>query len=184
MTAAKPKKLSKEDKALAEAARLAALLADAPKLGGAELAPPAYIADPRLAAAGKVWETLAPLLEKTGRLGALDRYAFAELCYWRAEWLAAVDHILTHGYSFMAKAVAGGSRPWVNPNVARRDTAAAQLERLSAKFGLTPLDRVALNKNRLHVSDEDGDLFGQPAAEVVAADKPAEQDDPWSKLLN
>lgn len=186
MTAQKPKskRLSAEERAIAEAERLAAMLAEAQPLGPDQLAPPAYIADPRLAAAAVVWRTLAPQLEKTGRLCALDRFAFAELCYWRAEWLTAVDHILTHGYSFMGTAVAGGKRPWTNPNVARRDTAAAQLERLSAKFGLTPLDRIALNKNRLHVGDDDAELpLGRALNNKPDAEAEVAEVDPWKLRL-
>lgn len=181
----KPKRLSKEEKLLAEAARLASLLAEAPRIGEAELAPPAFIADKRLAAAAKVWEQLAPLLETSRRLQAVDRTAFAALCYWQSEFLTAVDDIAERGYSFLGKAIAGGSRPWTNPSVARRDTAWSQVVALSAKFGLTPLDRIALNKNKGNTLDDSDMLpgMGTPAPAAPPADGEAEVVDPWSRRL-
>lgn len=180
MTADKPKKLSKRERdhaaMIAEAKRLAGMLADADPDGPGLLAPPKYIADERLAPALVVWRQLAPLLQKTGRLQDVDRTMFAALCYWQAEWFTAHEDILVRGYWFERKAVAGGSRPWINPSVSRRDMAYDRVLALAAKFGLTPLDRVALNKNKLHVGDDDGDLFDAAAAKAApeVGDQPAD----------
>lgn len=172
---------AQREAAIAEAQRLAGLLAAAPAEGAGPLAPPAYIADPRLAPALTVWRELAPQLIASGRLQSLDRDMFAALCYWRAEWITAVDDILVNGYSFMGKAVAGGARPWTNPAVERRDTAWDQIVQLSAKFGLTPLDRIALNRGANDGLLADPDLFSagkpKPAEEAIAPDS-------WAPLLN
>lgn len=185
MTARKPKKLTKDEQAkleIDEAQRLAVMLAAAEPVGDGVLAPPRYIADPRLAPAMAAWKDLAPLLAKTGRLQAVDRTMFAALCYWQGEWIAAHDDILVRGYWFERKAVAGGVRPWINPSVARRAFAYEQVLALSAKFGLTPLDRVQLNKNR-HLANDDEELpLGRPAEPAPAEEAPAP--DKWSSLLN
>lgn len=174
--------------ALAEARRLAGLLAAAPAEGDGTLAPPAFIAEPRLAAALAVWRELAPQLQRTGRLHRLDRDMFAALCYWRAEWIAAVDDILTNGYSFMGTAVAGGKRPWTNPAVERRDTAWDEMMALSARFGLTPLDRLALGKGQREGFLDDPDLFDAAARRSTAAGAPGaaageSTPDRWDELL-
>jgi len=156
---------------LAEAERLAGLLSASPTDSSELLAPPSFIADPRLAPALIVWKELAPSLQASGRLATLDRQAFAVLCYWQAEFITAADDILARGYSFMVKATTGGKRPWVNPSVARRDTAWAQIMALSERFGLTPLDRAALAKvRRVATGDDDGlPLTQTPAAAPAAA---------------
>lgn len=176
---------ARREAGIAEAQRLAALLSAAPPETEGSLAPPAFIADPRLAPAAAVWRELVPQLEKSGRLHRLDRDMFAALCYWRAEWIAAVDDILTNGYSFMGKAVAGGSRPWTNPAVERRDTAWGEMMSLSAKFGLTPLDRLALGKGQRDGFLDDPDLFGTPrkVAAAAASEAPVPTDK-WSSLLD
>lgn len=180
-TAVKPRRSQAErrrDVAIAEADRLAALLSAAPPETDEPLSPPAFIKDRRLAPALAMWRELSKTLIGSGRLSALDRHAFAALCYWHGEWIAAIDDIAARGYSFMANATAGGTRPWTNPSVDRRDTAWDQILTLSAKFGLTPLDRIALNKGRPYQSDDDELPLRQPApaAEVVELDD-------WSKRL-
>ena len=141
------------------AERLANMLASAPSEGDGTLAAPAFIHDERLKPALIVWRELAPHLERSGRLHAIDRDMFAALCYWRAEWIAGVDDIAVNGYAIMGKSTTGAPRPWTNPSVDRRDTAWAQMVALSAKFGLTPLDRIALNRASKTGDLDDADLF-------------------------
>lgn len=179
---AKPSADAKREAALAEAQRLATLLSTAPAQGGDLLAPPAFVADPRLAPALAVWKDLAPTLASTGRLAHLDRSTFAALCYWHAEYITAIDDILERGYSFMVKATSGGVRPWTNPSVERRDTAWTEIMKLSERFGLTPLDRIALNKNRGMIRDDGDEL---PLVMPVAATSDGEdvKPDKWIGLL-
>lgn len=155
---------AKRAAAVVEAQRLAGLLSSAPAEGTELLAPPSFIADPRLAPALIVWKELAPALAATGRLVQLDRLSFAMLCYWQAEFITAVDDILTRGYWFMAKATAGGERPWANPSVDRRDTAQSEINELAKRFGLTPLDRAQLTKARNAAAAVDDDELPLPLA--------------------
>lgn len=170
------------DTAVAEATRLAGLLADAAAPGDDPLAPPALIRDPRLAAALAVWRDLAPLLVERNLLGRLDRMLFAQLCYWQAEFVTAVDDILARGYSVLVTTVSGDRMPRLNPSVKRRDTAVAQLVDLAHRFGLTPLDRHTLF--RAQKGSDYSDLFDQlaPKAEPAAEDAPAP--DTWAGLLD
>jgi len=179
-----------EDKrlaAVAQAERLSQLLASAPPIDGEPLSPPAYIADQRLSAALVVWRELAPRLVQAGRVTSIDRDALAMLCYWKAEWIAAIDDIATTGYSMMGRATAGGVRPWTNPSVERRDTAASEIGRLEAKFGLTPLDRVAINRGVREGLLGDQDLFGfskPPSPKADQSAEPSASRDGWSELLD
>jgi len=181
--AARKPRLSKEELAAVEAKRLAALLAQAAPEHEGELAPPAFINDPRLAPALAVWRELAPQLTKSGRLHQLDRFTFAMLCYWQGEFVAAMDDRLKRGTWFMVKAVSGGALPRKNPSVDREAYAYEQVMALSVKFGLTPLDRVALLKARRdNLTDEDDvDLFKPATTATPPADEVA---DPWDKRLN
>ena len=182
ITASRGPRLTKQEKAVAEAKRLAALLAEAVPEHPGELAPPAFIADPRLAPALAAWRELAPQLTKTGRLLRLDRFVFAMLCYWQGEFIASHDDLERKGKWFKVRAVSGGMMPRKNPSLDQLKYAYEQVMALSAKFGLTPLDRIALLKAHKagHVDDEDGDLFDAPAA---AADDET-PDDPWVGRLN
>ena len=121
------KRLSKEQRAIAEAERLAAMLASAPAASSNALAPPAFIADPRLAAAGKFWADHAEQLQTLGTLDRLDRFTFAMFCIYVGEFIAAEDDILAHGYSVKVKTVSGDRMPRENPSVARRDFAAKMI---------------------------------------------------------
>lgn len=177
--------VAKREEALAEATRLAGLLGAAPGESDDPMAPPAFVTDPRLAPALIVWRELQPQLAKSGRLHRVDRFMFAALCYWRAEWIAAVDDILANGYSFMGRAVAGGSRPWANPSVERRDTAWSEMTALSAKFGLTPLDRIAINRGLRDGHLDDADLFPpKPPEQKPDGASAGAAPDTWGGLLD
>ena len=185
-TAAKKPRRTKEVRAAEEAARLAKLLAEAPALGPSSLAPPAFITVPRLAPALAVWRELASQLEDTGRLTRLDRFAFAALCFWQAEFIAAHDDVLKRGHWFMVKAVSGGKLPRRNPSVDRRNHAWDQVVALSVKFGLTPLDRIALNKAQR--DGNLGDVDDEPTLPGMSTppdtDGGSSEPDPWDKRLN
>ena len=135
----------------AEANRVAALVVEAP--GGAggdgtggDGAHPAFLDDPKMAAALEVWRRFEPELVARRVLEDVDRLMLATLCYWVSEFAAATDDIARNGYAIMGKATSGGARPWKNPSVDRRDTAFKAMTDLAAKFGLTPMDRIHLFK--------------------------------------
>lgn len=170
------KRRTKTDRAIAEAERLAALLAAAPADAGDPLAPPAFLDNQLLAPALSVWRDYAPRLVKVNLLEATDRYFFALLCVYTGEWLAAHEDILANGYSRMVKTVSGDRMPRESPSVGRRDIAMTWLMKLSPKFGMTPLDRFQLFKEQSNRNA--GPLFdrpGQPGADP--APPAAEEDD-------
>lgn len=181
--AVKPRRSQAErrrEEAIAEADRLAALLSAAPPESDEPLAPPAFIKDRRLAPALAMWRELSKSLIGSGRLSALDRFTFAMLCYWHGEWIKATDDILERGPSFMVPATSGGMRPWRNPSVDRQTLANDQILTLSSKFGLTPLDRIALNKGRPYQRDDDELPLSTP---TTPAPDEVPKTDRWTGLL-
>lgn len=171
----------RREKTIAEADRLAALLSAAPPETDQHLSPPAYIKDARLAPALAMWRELEKSLLGTGRLSTVDRSTFAALCYWHSEWITAIDDIQDRGYSFMVRAISGGERPWRNPSVERRDTAWDQILKLSERFGLTPLDRIVLNKGKQYQSGDDELPLPAPrSSDVPAAEVKLDR---WTNLL-
>lgn len=180
-------RLTAADRAIAEANRLAGLLADAPSENNDPLAPPAFIADPRLAPALQVWKDHAPRLHDLGLFNSLDRRTFAMLCVYVAEFVAANEDILAHGYSIMVPTVAGGAKgamPRLNPSVARRDTAMDYILDFSRRFGLTPMDRFGLM--RLSKNPNSAPLFDQAPAvpSPATADEADAEAEEWRRLTD
>ena len=151
-------------------------------------APPAFIADPLMAAALEAWKQLAPMLNERVMLTEGDRMMLALLCYHQAELIEAVKDIQARGYSVLVPTVSGGEMPRLNPSVRRRDTAVSEIKDLSVRFGLTPLDRARLA--RAQKDDPDAPLFGRierpkPGAgdgDGAGAAPPVEIDE-WDNLL-
>ena len=157
----KKRRQTKAARALANAERLAKLLVAAASDGDGVLAPPKFITDRRLAPALAFWREHAPQFVKLGTLEQPDRFAFAMLAIFAAEFIAAEDDILAHGYSVNVRTVSGGLMPRESPSVGRRDFAAKMILELSKSFGLTKLDR--LNLGRLErYNTTSSDLFAKP----------------------
>jgi P27 family predicted phage terminase small subunit len=162
------KRKTKTEKAIAEAERYAQLLAlprDSSETSGS---PPAYLSDPRMAAALAVWSEYAPRLDQLHLLAKLDRHTFALFCIYAAEFVIANEDVLAKGYSVMVKTVSGDRMPRENPSVARRDFASKMILELSSKFGLTPADRNKLLRDGAMRFDDET-LFGRVRAESPAA---------------
>ena len=179
----KRKKLTKGERAIANAARLARLLAAAPSDGDGVLAPPKFITDRRLAPALAFWREHAPQFVKLGTLEQPDRFAFAMLAIFAAEFVMAQDDILARGYSVNVKTVSGGLMPRESPSVGRRDFAAKMIIELSKSFGLTKLDRLNLGRlERYNMASPD--LFAKPnnASENAGKGETAPTDDEAKKL--
>ncbi len=138
------KRLTKAERAIANAERLAQLLVSAPAAADGLLAPPAFITDQRLAPALQFWKEHAEQFSKLGTLEQPDRFTFAMLCVYAAEFVAAEDDILASGFSVKVKTISGDRMARENPSVARRDFAAKMILDLSRSFGLTKLDRLNL----------------------------------------
>jgi len=139
------KRKSRIARQIEEANRLAALITSAP-INAGEMAAPGLIHDRRLAAARAVWNEVVPLLQSRHVLDDGDRFALALYCYWWGEFVAAADDIARRGYSVMVKTISGDKMPRKNASTSRRDHAFDKIAELSAKFGLTPLDRHALHR--------------------------------------
>lgn len=152
----KTKRKTRAERQIEEAGRVATLITSAP-VGGSDVAAPGLIRDPRLAPALALWREVVPLLECRRVLDAADRFQLAMLCYWWAEFVAAADDVLRRGFSVMVKTISGDRMPRKNPSAARRDHAADKIAELSAKFGLTPLDRYALDRAAKRNGDPVGD---------------------------
>jgi phage terminase small subunit len=178
------KRLTKAERAVAEAQRLARLLTDAPPAFAGALAPPAFIADPRLAAAHRFWVDHAEQLRQLGTLENLDRMTFAMFCVYVADFIAAEDDILAKGYSVMVKTVSGDLMPRENPSVGRRDHAAKMVLEMSRLFGLSKIDRLNISK-LARGTDLENTLFNHgsaPAPEQESGDAAAKSK--WERLLN
>lgn len=173
------KRKSKTEKAIAEAERLAKLLAAPRDASETSDAPPAYLEDPRMAPAMAVWREYAPRLDKLHLLARLDRHTFALFCVYAGEFVAANEDILLRGYSVNVKTVSGDRMPRENPSVSRRDFAAKMILDLSSKFGLTPDDRNKLLRAGALQFDSET-LFGRAlpqndAIEAPVVDAPLER---------
>lgn len=174
------KRMTKAERAQAEADHLALLLATAPAEPGEPLAPPTYL-DKRFAPALAVWRDYAPKLAKVNLLEPLDRHSFALFCVYLGEWLSANEDILANGYSRLVKTVSGDKMPRESPSVARRDTALKVVLELSKRFGLTPLDRYGLFKDQAASPWQGTPLGGTGKPEQPPAEDPAD-DDPIGML--
>jgi phage terminase small subunit len=164
--------MTKADRAIANAQRLARLLLAAPPADDLPLSPPAFLTDKRLAPALQFWKEHAPQFIQLGTLEQVDRFAFAMLAIYAAEFIAAEDDILATGYSILVKTISGDRMPRENPSVERRDFAAKMVLEMSKSFGLTKLDR--LNLNRLVRRTCDGpSLFSDERAGEGRENRPA-----------
>ncbi len=183
MPAKRKKHLTKAQRAVAEAQRLARLLADAPPASAGALAPPAFIADPRPAAAQRFWVDHAEQLRQLGTLENLDRVTFAMFCVYVADFIAAEDDILTKGYSVSVKTISGDLMPRENPSVARRDHGAKMILEMSRLFGLSAVDRLNLSK-LARGTELEGTLFDARSSAERKESKEDARPSKWSEFLN
>lgn len=182
-----PGKREKTVKArLAEARRVAHLLAEAPTESGDKLSPPKFL-DARFPAALQVWRSLAPKLRETHRLPNQHRLTFALFCVYYAEWVTANEDIAKHGYSQLVETVAGGAMERIRPVVRMREIALANVMDLSKNFGLTPTDEYALFAHQRVAAQANAGLFDaldpvEPASEADAAGPSEEPAQPRSMV--
>lgn len=170
---AKRKRKTKQQRQIDAADKLALLVVASPLDEGETMpAPLGLIHDRRLAPALAAWRELAPLLTQRKILEDTDRYQLALLCYWFAEFITAADDVLKRGYSVRVKTVSGDYMPRKNPAAARRDHAFEKITELSARFGLTPLDRFRLDRWRSNSSTGTGDADLFTSTDEQVADWP------------
>lgn len=153
------KRKTKAEKQLAEAERLADLLATAPGSESDPKSPPRFL-DKRFAPALSVWNEYAPRLHFQNMLDPVYRHTFAAFCVWMGEFLIANEDIQKNGYSRLVKTVSRDKMWRENPSVSRRETAMKFVMQLSEKFGFTPLDQHKLVKEMSSSPLGQGTLFG------------------------
>ncbi len=150
----------------AEIARVAKILAEAPREAADPNAPPKLIDRGKMfAGAVAVWKLMAPKLSATHRLSPQHRPIFAMFCVYFAEWVAANEDIMKNGSTQSVPTVAGGegaTMERIRPIVRIRDAAFDQVLKLSARFGLTPTDEYDLFKSQQAAAHHPG-LFDRPA---------------------
>jgi P27 family predicted phage terminase small subunit len=169
---------------IAEADRIATLLAQAPAESGDVMAPPSMLQDPLYAPALRVWRELVPELRRTHRFGLVSRDQFAMFCVYFGEWVAACDDIKQRGIFQLVETVAGGAMERTRPIVAFREIAFGNVRKLSAEFGLTPREEYALFRDQADALTKNPGLFGderrQGAPQPAAPEQAAE---PSSRLI-
>jgi P27 family predicted phage terminase small subunit len=179
----KTKRKSRIERQVDEANRLATLITSTP-INAGEMAAPGLIHDRRLAAAQAVWREVVPLLQARHVLDDADRFQLALLCYWWQEFVIAADDILQRGYSVMVRTVSGDKMPRKNASTSRRDHAFDKISELSAKFGLTPLDRHALQRAAKSASLSDQLPLDGSSEATAAGGEVAQWDDVADRKLN
>lgn len=164
------KRLSKTDRAIARAERVAQMLVAVP-MGAAAVEPPAAFQEAIYAGALRVWQELGPELEKTHRLQPVHRQLFAMFCVYIAEFWAACDDVAANGHTQKVKTVAGGMMERLRPILRVRELAMSRAQEAAQAFGLTPREEYALFKDQQIVARENPGLFG---GRLTPAETPAE----------
>ncbi|WTW96591.1 phage terminase small subunit P27 family [Streptomycetaceae bacterium NBC_01309] len=113
-----------------------------PQPSEGDIAPPAWLSE----AAVEVWHVLADDLVARGVLTAWDVQAYAACCDAVARRARAAEHLAAEGEVvehpvFNKNGDVTGHRLGKNPWLLVLDGADAQVQRYSARFGLTPSDR-------------------------------------------
>ena len=154
------KRLSKAQRQLVEAERLASELAAAPADAADPLAPPRFL-DARAAPALQVWREHAPRLQSIHLLDQLFRHTFAMFCVYVAEFYQAHEHVVEHGHTQRVKTISGSWQWKRNPMVDVRNEASAKVLEFSKRFGLSPMDQAAIFKDNAAVAAaaQQGGLF-------------------------
>ncbi|MCX5478463.1 P27 family phage terminase small subunit [Kaistia geumhonensis] len=159
-------------KMIAEADRVASLLAAAPPIGD-EFSPPVFLTDPTVAPALKIWRDFAPELRRTKRLSQLHRLHFAMFCVYYGEWLAASDDIRRNGTFQMVATVSGSEMERTRPIVAFREIAYRNVMELGKEFGLTPREEYALVRDQADAVSRNPGLFGDQRQPASSSEPPA-----------
>ena len=172
----------KAEKAAAEAARLAELLTPSTSPAVADL--PMRLRAPIYAAAAAVWRKLAPELKRTFRLPVETEDVFAMLCIYVQEWTDTTDDLHTRGFTQEIETLAGGKMERRRPSTIDRNLAFDNILKLSAKFGLTPVDMYDLFKGQALAASNNPGLFGGrgAAAEQPELDPAAETPPTMSRV--
>jgi phage terminase small subunit len=168
------KRLSKAQRQLAEAEALADSIAAAPTEGGEPMSPPVFLEG---GVAGllavSLWREYAPRLAQIHLLEPTFRHTFATFCVYAAEFVLAQKDIAAKGHYSLVKTVSGDRMPRLNPMLRVRDEAAGKVLELSKRFGLTPIDQIAIFKDHAAAAAaHGGGLFAAQRTAVAETGAP------------
>jgi len=93
----------------------------------------------------KMWERLAPELERLGLLTAIDGEAFAAACQCWKTYVDCQRHLKKHGYTYAYVNKAGAENEIERPQVKIAQKALDQFKAFCAEFGLTPSSRTRID---------------------------------------
>jgi P27 family predicted phage terminase small subunit len=180
------KRMSASDRAIAEADKLVALIADVPPQAGVALSPPTFITGSKRKATWRVWTDTVAMLAERKMLDALDKYVLAMFCVYVVEFVSANEEIQANGFTTRVKTISGDHMIRENPAVSIRNTAAKIVLDISRREGFTQLDRALLARTQKAADIDPADLFDLPAT-VDAHPEPDENDAnavAWAGLLD
>ena len=100
----------------------------------------------------KIWEKLAPELEKLGLLTSIDGEAFAAACQAWKDYVDCQKIIKKHGRTYTYKNQGGFENETERPEVKVANKALEQFRSFCREFGLTPASRA-----KIEVKTEDGE---------------------------
>ena len=141
------KRRNKVERMLDEARVRAEGLATATATAADILSPPAFL-DERFGAALVVWREFAPRLHRLRNFQDIDRLAFAQLCVSYDMWLTATQRVQERGPVSLVKTVSGDKMERLSPYVSIQSIAFRQCQDLFEAFGMTPIDRAKLFRDR------------------------------------
>lgn len=113
--------------------------------------------------ARRVWDELAPHVVAKGHWAAQYAYQFAGYCESVANFIAATGDLATMGSYFQTK-TRNGVQEKKRAAWGQQQEALQQMQRLSAAFGLSPVDSTRLEGNG------QGDLFEDILAQINGTD--------------
>lgn len=115
-------------------------------------APPAFL-DETFGAALTIWREFAPKLHRLRNFQEYDRLAFAQLCVAYDMWVEATREMQKpNGKVRLVKTVSGDQMERVSPWVTIQTIAFRQCQEMFEQFGMTPLDRARLLRDRAALS--------------------------------
>lgn len=138
------KRMSKAERARAEAARVAGMIAAAPAESADAFAPPQMMLDPRLAPAIAVWRELVPDLRSMNILKTVDRLVFAMFCLLVADYWAARKDVLENGHYMWWQPAHGNKKRVKSPASDDVVHLTKVILDMAKEYALTPLARYAL----------------------------------------
>ena len=102
----------------------------------------------------KMWERLAPELERLGLLTALDGEAFAAACQRWGTYVDCQKYLKKHGRTYTYTNKAGAENEIERPQVKIAQKALDQFRAFCSEFGLTPSSRTRIEVKTLEGEED------------------------------